>query len=376
MLNFMAIERKLYMDHIREKVIIYGGGQSTLDFLKYSSFFDDVIEICAITDKNEKKWGKYLYGYKILPPQEVYRMEYDFFVIPSIRYFDEISDRILQDVQISRRQIEDVTCIAKRKLNARYKNHQDKTEILDYIKTHPISVFNYPFTEKYVNIPAEIGFDARNELYYVMHMGKYKMYMARRLNTKEKVYEYYRSLCMEQDNNSPHRYVTDDFDVQTGDILVDIGTAEGIFSIDKIDKVKKLYIIETDAEWIEALKYTFGNYMDKVVMVEKFVADYTGYGSVKLDDAINEEVNFIKMDIEGNEYAAMVGAKKTIEKSTNLRCVLCTYHNDNDEVALKSLVESYGLSAEFSKGYMYFANDAEQLYVMPSLRRGVLRCQK
>ena len=55
---------------------------------------------------------------------------------------------------------------------------------------------------------------------------------------------------------------------------------------------------------------------------------------------------------------------------------LCTYHNDNDEVALKSLAEDYGLSVEFSEGYMYFANNAEQLYVMPSLRHGVLRCQK
>ena len=82
------------------------------------------------------------------------------------------------------------------------------------------------------------------------------------------------------------------------------------------------------------------------------------------------------MDIEGNEYAAMIGAKNIIKKSKKLKCVLCTYHNDNDEVALKYLAESYGLSAEFSEGYMYFANNVEQLYIMPSLRRGVLRCQK
>ncbi len=39
------------------------------------------------------------------------------------------------------------------------------------------------------------------------------------------------------------------------------------------------------------------------------MADYTGYNSVMLDDVIDEEVNFIKMDIEGYEYAAMTGAK-------------------------------------------------------------------
>ena len=364
------------MNNIREKAVIYGGGQSTLDFLKYSSFFSDTIEICAITDKDEKKWGSNLCGYKILPPQEVYKMKYDFFVIPSAIYFEEISDRIMKDVQISRSQIEDVTCIAKRKLSARYKRHQDKADILGFIQTHPISVFNYPFREKYVNFSVEIGFDDENKLYYVMHMGKYKMYMARRLDTEEKVYEYYKSLCLEQDDQSPHRYVTEDFDVPIGDILVDVGTAEGMFSIDKIEKVKRLYIIEMDAEWIEALKYTFGDYMDKVIIVEKFVADYTGYNFVMLDDVIDEDVNFIKMDIEGNEYAAMIGAKNIIKKSKKLKCVLCTYHNDNDEVALKYLAESYGLSAEFSEGYMYFANNVEQLYIMPSLRRGVLRCKK
>ncbi len=61
-----------------------------------------------------------------------------------------------------------------------------RKKFLDYIKTHPISVFNYPFREKYVNIPVEIGFDNGSKLYYVMHRGKYKMYMARRLNTEEK----------------------------------------------------------------------------------------------------------------------------------------------------------------------------------------------
>ncbi len=70
--------------------------------------------------------------------------------------------------------------------------------------------------------------------------------------------------------NHPIGILQKDFDVQAGDVLVDVGTAEGIFSIDKMDKIKKLYVIETDAEWIEALKCTFSNYIDKVIIIEKF----------------------------------------------------------------------------------------------------------
>jgi FkbM family methyltransferase len=65
---------------------------------------------------------------------------------------------------------------------------------------------------------------------------------------------------------------------------------------------------------------------------------------VKLDDIINEEVTFIKMDIEGAEINALIGARKIIEKFKP-KLAVCLYHKPNDlwEIPLfiKSIVPEY-----------------------------------
>lgn len=48
-----------------------------------------------------------------------------------------------------------------------------------------LRVFNYKFTEKYLEMNAEIKYDDECGLYYVMHNGK-KMYMAKSIIPKKK----------------------------------------------------------------------------------------------------------------------------------------------------------------------------------------------
>ena len=72
-----------------------------------------------------------------------------------------------------------------------------------------------------------------------------------------KIAGYYRSVVTEQDARSPHCYANEAFGVKEGDVVVDAGAAEGIFTLDCIDRAKKVYIIEADAAWMEALKETF-----------------------------------------------------------------------------------------------------------------------
>lgn len=50
---------------------------------------------------------------------------------------------------------------------------------------------------------------------------------------KEKAETYYRYILLEQDEKSPHRYLTSEFDVSEGDVVVDVGVAEGNFLIIK-----------------------------------------------------------------------------------------------------------------------------------------------
>ena len=208
-----------------------------------------------------------------------------------------------------------------------------------------------------------------------MHCGK-RMYMSPQMNTKEEVLKYYCGICMEQDRQSPHVYMDEQFGVEEGDVVVDVGVAEGNFSLQVIDKVSKIYMIESDKDWIKALECTFGEYKDKVVMINKFVSDYT-FGSIdSLDNMINEKVNFIKMDIEGCECEALLGARQLIKKSDKLRCAICVYHRDNDEMYINEIARMLEMKGSLVKGYMWYPVGQKQKYISPILRRGVIRYEK
>lgn len=63
---------------------------------------------------------------------------------------------------------------------------------------------------------------------------------------------------------------------------------------------------------------------------------------VKLDDVIplNEKITFIKMDIEGAEYEALIGAKKIIEEQKP-KLAISVYHKPEDIVDISSLILSF-----------------------------------
>lgn len=63
--------------------------------------------------------------------------------------------------------------------------------------------------------------------------------MSRKFKNEKEVAAYYKSVLMEQDEDSPHKYLTKDFNVENSDVVVDVGVAEGNFSLDIIDRVKK-----------------------------------------------------------------------------------------------------------------------------------------
>lgn len=363
------------MSNTAEKVIIWGAESNTASFLNAKVFYADMLEIVAVTDGDEKKWGTTIAGHVIVSPQQAYEMEFDKIVITSDTCYEEIEKRITNDTGVTPDVFENRYYVAKLKLMERYKNSDDAEiqEILSYLKTHRLGVFNAPFKFKYRAQQAKIARDEENGLYYVMHHGR-RLYMARSYNSEARVRSYYKGLCTEQDKDSPHLYLEGDFDVEQGDVVVDVGVAEGNFALDVIDKVSRIYLVETDEEWIEALQYTFADYKDKVVYCNKFAADYTAYNTATLDAMIPENVNFIKMDIEGCESAGLLGARGLIAKSPKVKCAICLYHNDSDEAQLTAIAESYGMKCSYSKGYEWFPWSDRQLYILPTFRRGMLRC--
>lgn len=59
--------------------------------------------------------------------------------------------------------------------------------------------------------------------------------------------------------------------------------------------------------------------------------------TVSIDDFIFEKVDFIKLDIEGSEKQALLGAKNSIAKYKP-RLAICVYHNQNDYFEIPNLI--------------------------------------
>ena len=176
----------------------------------------------------------------------------------------------------------------------------------------------------------------------------------------------------EQDPNSPHLYTSDKIFVKENSVVVDAGACEGNFSLHNIEKIRKLYLIECDKDWVEALRYTFKPWKEKVVICDKFLSNYDSDTTICLDSLVKENINFLKMDIEGAELYALRGASKILNGSNDIRCSICTYHKHDDEKNIKKMLMDIGFQIEVSDGYMLFLYD-EYVLQNPELRRGVVR---
>ena len=193
---------------------------------------------------------------------------------------------------------------------------------------------------KYQHQEVCVEYDSECGMYFVVHNGK-KMYFKKSFNSEPMVRDYYRNLISEQDKESPHRYLDGSFKVEVGDVVVDAGVAEGNFALDIVDASSKLYLIETDNEWIEALKKTFQPYNHKIVFIHKYLTSY--------DDGI---------------YA------------TRLRCAVCSYHTDYDEILIKEELIRQKLSCHVTNGYMWFPYLTQNRYISTTLHRGIVRGER
>ena len=253
--------------------------------------------------------------------------------------------------------------------DSKYDN-PEKEVIIDFLKNNSLSVFPYNFIKKYNAKDIIVYTDNQNRMRYVLHENK-RLYFKKNWNEK-KIMDYYYSLLIEQDIDSPHRYETPNFYVKTGDVIVDVGVAEGNFALSVVEKAKKLYLFEVDEEWIDALKITFAPWIGKVEIVCKYVSDNDDYKNVTLDTFLErEKVDFIKADIEGAETALVKGSKNILSDNQPLKIIMCTYHKPNDAEELNRMLMESGFQTEFSKGYMIYVYD--QTLCAPYLRKGLIR---
>ena len=229
-----------------------------------------------------------------------------------------------------------------------------------------------------MTVEVESGFDDSLRLPYVIHKGKH-LYFPRKYSVAQAVEAYKGYICGDRllgrgEDIAPHQYQSKDFQVHDGDVVVDVGCAEALFSLDVIEQASKVYLIERDGIWKAPLRATFAPYKDKTVFVQKLVSDKDSRTTVSLPSLLKCEPSsplFIKMDIEGYEPKVVRTLLPLLRERDGITLSCCTYHNNEDAATLEQLFLQVGYRYEFSKGYMLFARYDQP--AAPYFRHGVIR---
>lgn len=167
-----------------------------------------------------------------------------------------------------------------------------------------------------------------------------------------------------------------DFDLKEGDVVIDAGASLGFFSVPaavKVGKMGKVYAfepsediaklldksrIDNGIENMEIVPFALGekdekgcfevsgeydtcSKINKHVKVEestKNVIYIRSIDSFVKENKINR-VDFIKMDIEGFERFALLGAKETI-KAYKPKLSICTYHLSDDREVISGIIKN------------------------------------
>ncbi len=253
---------------------------------------------------------------------------------------------------------------------APFADNEEAQQVAEFVRTHGVGIFPYSFTSKYKKEGIAVYTDDQNGLKYVLMEDK-RLYFKRKW-TADRIRRSFHDLTLEQDESSPHRYLTSTFNLSKADVVADFGAAEGNFALAIVEKVSKIYLFECDPEWIEALQCTFAPWKDKVDIIPKFVSDTNDESHCSGDVFFRDsEVTFLKIDVDGGERPLLKGFKQILHNRANLRIALCTYHQHGDEAEFTDLLETAGFKVSPSQGYMIFYYDKK--LKPPYIRRALIR---
>lgn len=328
-------------------------------------------------DLNEKETS--CEGYPLYPLNEIKNLSWDVAIYCcEDDDFAEILPRMIELGIGTREQFKNVFWLLQQFMIKKYEDCADPAiqETLEWWKTHELSVFNQYVPEGLLD---ETFFDETCGLAYVNYEtvgGELrKMYFKTSKTAADfkNGQNFIRSFSREQIPTSPHLYVTGEHQVRPGDVIIDAGVAEGNFAIKYVDICSKMYLFEPEEDWQEPLRKTFKNYRDKVEIIPCFVSDVTDDKNVTIDDALPDLRSkniFLKMDVEGAEPRALLGAKKLLTNN-KVRASVCTYHNADDLVKVKSILQSFGYKTSTSAGYMIFIYDPK-IFKTADFRKGIV----
>ncbi len=355
------------------KFLIFGTGKIASHIMSGYMESNVELEIVGFLDNDMHKAGQLFFGKRIYHPGELCNLQYDYIcILTGDAIAKTAKKQLIYGYGIAPEKIVDYLFLLKTIMSEKFKASQDPDIIntLDFWQENPISFFNQ-FQYKPETYD-EVFWDASYNMPYVWYKGKkiyyprgYKDFIIR--NDKMYVVSYRE---MEQAKDSPHRYLTQEIQIKNGDVVIDAGAREGDFALEYIDIIRKLYLFECDPAWIEALELTYKDYKDKVCIIPKMLTDYCDDEHVTLEEAVKEQVDFIKMDIEGAEVPAVLSAESMFMHN-DIRCAICCYHKRDDKESLVKALESWGYTCTLSKGYVVFIADPD-IFRDADFRKGIV----
>lgn len=254
--------------------------------------------------------------------------------------------------------------------------HPELKKEIEYVKKKGCEVFPYDFNDDYKPSNYTAFMDDSCDLPYVLHDGK-KLYFHKKWGGVDGAAFMYSTLRKEQDINSPHRYFTETFSAQEDEVLIDVGSAEGMEALELVDAVKHIYMFEFSDKWLAPLRKTFENYSSKVTIIPKMVSNRSGDQYSRIDEAIGPEHRnkvIMKLDVEGMELDVLKSAETLIQNASDIKILVCTYHKTEDAKVLWNWLVEKGFECEFSDGYMLFNSVSDHKY--PYFRKGLIRAKK
>jgi FkbM family methyltransferase len=165
-----------------------------------------------------------------------------------------------------------------------------------------------------------------------------------------------------------HYYEVPETQVKPGDVVLDCGAAEGLFSLATLARAKRIIIVEPSPLFIESLNKTFQE-AGNVQILPCALSSQTGRGYLSsgilnsvltdiqnpiaegamtintttidhlVDDLGLTSVDYIKGDLESHEFEVLKGAARTIEKHRP-KIAITTYHQGNNWKEIRDLVLS------------------------------------
>ena len=324
----------------QKSIILFGSGGGCLESLQM--FKEHNIYPKAICDNNSMLWGKKLDNIEIMSFEKALKKFNDFFVFISAPCFAE--------------------------------------EIKEYLK-YKISEDRIIFfgNDKRINISDYKKYLKANEKYLI------KLYNTFEDEKSKKTFKNFLYGWVSCDYNyfseiaTKKQYFQDDiFDFTKNEVFVDVGAYTGDSTEEFILYTKgdygKIYMVEPNENNILKLENIKKNYPNIFIINKgayncnremKFenenvfnqesahlvISSKVNSSKMirvdKIDNMIKESVTFIKMDIEGVEYAALQGAINTINKYKP-KLAICVYHKVEDIIEISKFIMS------LNKGYKLY----------------------